>query len=211
MRFISLFFLLPALAQANWLTVSPTKFPLAAPPSRGSAVEIQDFEILHQYQESRTESDCQEARRQRYPTVEAFFGPATGLLTEVEYSRNKIFLGKVSTVAERVSHHWKEQYERPRPYDTDPTLSPCVQKPGGSKSYPSSHTMIANTVGCVLAEIYPNYAKEFRQAGKRAGQLRAITGVHHPSDVAASEKLAQNICDYLLSDSEFMEEVAEHR
>ena len=46
-----------------------------------------------------------------------------------------------------------------------------------------------------------------KKYGKYLGDIRFIVGVHHPSDVAAGQKLGQDICKRLLRNADFKEEI----
>jgi acid phosphatase (class A) len=192
---------------AAWTNIQPNEFRMAPPPKPGSDPYKKDFQELHRWEKERKDSQCDFAAAQRFPTLEAFYGSSTGLLTEKEYSKAEDLLERVFKFSDKISSFFKRQYRRERPYDADETLTPCIDKPGGSTSYPSGHATLAAVGACVLAEIYPDKADTLKKKGAYYGQLRFIVGVHHPSDVAAGQKLGADICSRLLSEEDFVQEM----
>lgn len=184
-------------ARGDFTQIPSSDFSLPNPPQAGSAAYRRDFELLHQWQKSRDPKVCALGQSQTSPTVEAFFGPTAGILTTDEYDRAEASLEKIFKFADRVAGYFKTKYHRTRPYDVDSSLTPCVTKPGGQKSYPSSHATLAAVGACALAKLYPAKAKKLADYGAYLGWLRAMVGVHHPSDVAAGQSLAKQICDRL--------------
>lgn len=194
-------------AKAEWQKIGSAEFEMAEPPAAGSAVYKSDFKTLKEVQETRTEDDCKLAKSQKWAKFPAMFGKNSEQLTDKEYEKAEALLVKVSAFAERVAGYFKGQYERERPYDVDADLKPCIDPPGGARSYPSSHAAVATADACVLAKMFPTKAKKLKEYGKYLGDLRYIVGVHHPSDVAAGQKLGEDICKRLLSESSFLAEM----
>lgn len=203
---IVIFLLTSASVFADWTKIPSTDFELSPPPKESSVKFKQDFVLLHKYQLERTQEQCALARSQQYPTYEGFF-ETSGLLTEEQYEAAKPFMKKVVRYSVRVANYFKNQYVRPRPYDVDKEIQPCVKKPGGQKSYPSSHAVAALASSCVLAEIFPQQTKQLEEYGHSLGVLRAVVGVHHPSDVSAGQKLAMDICNRLKTEDDFRKEL----
>jgi len=193
-------------AQADWTNIDPSSFAVQAAPTRGSAVDQQDFVTLYQEQASRSQADCDEATAESDPTFEAFFGTAAGIFTDAEYAQMSTLMSNTMTTADGVSGHFKDIYQRERPYKEDSGIQPCAPKPGGY-SYPSSHATMASTVACVLASVFPARQSQILARGKRIGDLRHIAGVHHPSDVVMGQALGQQICQSLLADSGYQSQL----
>lgn len=100
---------------------------------------------------------------------------------------------------------------RKRPYDTDPTLTVAIDKPGGSPSYPSGHTSAAIAAAVVLGYLMPGRAKEFMDVAMQATFARVYGGVHYPSDVAAGARLAATISLYMCGISDVRAGAQHHR
>lgn len=193
-------------ASADWTRIPSAEFELSPPPASGSRAYSRDFELLHEAQRRRTRGDCSVAESQRYPTFDVFFGRDARLLSRVEFNAARPLMTRVFRLTERVSEYFKVRYERPRPFNVDPTILPCAHKPAGARAYPSSHAALGAVGACVLAKLYPERAESMERYGSYIGDLRAISGVHHPSDVAAGRELAQQICRRILDDPGFMRE-----
>ncbi len=192
---------------ADWTKLGPSSFKMADPPEVGSEADEKDYEELHRLQENRTKGDCQEGREQLSHTFENFFGPESGQLTQKQFDRYEDLFARVFKLTSRIGGYFKDHYERPRPYIADETLKPCIPKPGASRSYPSTHAALGTVAGCLLAQALPVKAEKLQSHGKRIGDLRMIVGVHHPTDVKAGQKLGRQICERLMTDAEFTEEL----
>lgn len=194
-------------AFANWTELSEAEFVLADPPAAGSAEEKREFDDLLAAQKSRTRQDCLEGNLQTLPTFTPLFGPTAGILSAAEYEAARPVVRKVIALTQKIADVFKERYRRLRPYQTLKNLVPCLIHPGWNNSYPSGHAASGTVAACVLAKKFPHLAQNLVDHGRRIGQLRFLGGVHHPSDIAAGEDLALQICDRLLSDSEFVKEL----
>src|SRR5439155_2014270 len=86
----------------------------------------------------------------------------------------------------------KYAYNRPRPSETDPSLTTVLPNPS-SPSYPSEHAAAAGAASAVLAYLFPKDAQSFRDKAVMAGQSRLLAGVEYPSDVAAGLELGQAV------------------
>jgi membrane-associated phospholipid phosphatase len=86
----------------------------------------------------------------------------------------------------------KYVYNRPRPSETDPSLTAVVPNPA-SPSYPSEHAAAAGAASAVLAYLFPNDAQSFMDKAEMAGQSRLLAGVQYPSDVVAGLQLGQAV------------------
>lgn len=201
-----IFFILSVSSFANWTKTPSAEFSLPPPPEKGSETYKQDFSQLKKYQESRGEKECNLAAQQEHPTFFAFFGNSE-LLSDDERKASKDLVTKVMKLTERIAGYHKDKFRRPRPYDVDSSLEPCAKKPGGAKSYPSSHAASAAAAACVLGNILQDRKQELSDWGDYLGELRVIVGVHHPSDVNAGRSLGRAVCDYLENLTEFQKEM----
>jgi acid phosphatase (class A) len=191
---------------ADWTKISAKEFSMAPPPEEGSEDYDRDFRILFEEQSNRTEAQCELSAKQKFPSYKIFFKD-NQILTKEETDRAEELGKKVLKFAEHVSTHFKDKYRRERPYNENSKIHPCIEKPGGSKAYPSSHATEAWAGACMLSKIYPDRAGALIEYGRELGYLRVVVGVHHPSDVEAGQQLAQDICDRLMQESDFKKEI----
>jgi acid phosphatase (class A) len=190
----------------HWSKISSKSLDIAPPPVVGSLEFQQDFEKLFFYQQTRTEEQCAFARTQPHPEFDEMF-LHTGPLTEEEALRAKPIVNRVMKLSERIASYHKKKYARVRPFNVEPSLKPCTFRPTGNTAYPSSHASSATAGACVLAYLYPAKSQAIIDYGQYLGELRVITGVHHPSDVQAGQDLAKNLCENLLSNDEFLSDL----
>ncbi len=196
--------------RAAWQKIASKEFTLPAPPVENSKAYKRDFKILHEQQAARSDADCQLANSQLHAKFSLFFGTESKQLTEDEYAQVEALMTKVNSFTERVTGYFKGLHQRSRPYDVDTQLEPCIPKPGGSRSYPSSHAAIATADACLLAKIFPKKAKKLKAYGTYLGNLRYVVGVHHPSDVTAGQTLGDAICKRLWDESSFQDALNSH-
>ncbi|MBO9666078.1 MAG: phosphatase PAP2 family protein [Bdellovibrio sp.] len=198
----SLLLILPLASQANWAQLSARDFSLQDPPVAGSSVEKAEVNTMFDLQNRRSEEECAMAEKQENPTFGNFYRNS-GLITPEEFAKIQNPLMKASDLSGKIAEEFKDQYDRPRPFRTYSRLRPCIQPPGGNKSYPSVHATISMTDACLMATIFPDRAQQILAYGDRLGTLRTVVGVHYPSDVAAGKLLADQICKALLADPSF--------
>ncbi|HEY7159906.1 MAG TPA: phosphatase PAP2 family protein [Acidobacteriota bacterium] len=86
----------------------------------------------------------------------------------------------------------KDQYNRRRPSQMDPTLATLVASPG-TPSYPCEHTVAAAAAATVLAYFFPEKADSILALAKQAAQSRIYAGVQYPSDVSEGWKLGEKV------------------
>ncbi len=192
---------------ADWTSIDPAEFQMADPPKPGSELHKEDFLEIHRLQDGRKKSECALAATQIAPTFKAFYASYASPLTNKEYAKAKPLLKRVFKLSERITSFFKEKFQRQRPFNVDPTITPCVVRPKGAKSYPSSHAALAAVGACILSKLYPSKSVELLQYGTYLGDLRVIVGVHHPSDVRAGQTLGIEICERLLSEDDFLDEI----
>ena len=196
--------------RAAWQTISASDFSVPPPPAPGSPDDVQDFQTLLSLQASRTPQQCALATAMKRPDYATLYGPS-GILTPSELTSVQPFLDEVSQKVSAVTSVFKKEYARPRPYDENSQIQPCADKPGGATAYPSGHATEGAVDACVLGQIFPDRAAKLADWGQYVGELRVISGVHHPSDVAAGQALAASICSWLQEQGDFNAEVAKLR
>ena len=66
-------------------------------------------------------------------------------------------------------------YNRPRPSETDSTLTTVLPTPR-SPSYPSEHAVTAGAAAAVLSHFFPDEAASFQAMAEEAAQSRVLAG-----------------------------------
>ena len=170
-------------------------------PADGSATDIEDMNAVRRWQTERTEAQCAAANAQSNATYDEFFGAVSPFASPAAGEVGKI-LDKVRTDAGSIVYVQKEQYKRPRPFQRDPALNPCLGRESGY-SYPSGHAATARVFGLILAELVPADSGKFMAYADQAALNRVIGGVHHPSDIEAGKKLGDAIYKALKKNNNF--------
>ncbi len=157
-------------------------------PEKGSALERKDYDVLKKFQETRTKEECAEAQAEANSSLISFFASSEGPLSKDELKAVTPFLLKTIAVTGANVLVAKKIYKRPRPYDYFEDLSPCVKRET-SYAYPSGHAATAFALGHALVKRFPERADAIFARAKNIAWNRVLGGVHHPSDLEASERL----------------------
>jgi len=163
---------------------------LPAPPEAGSLAAQADLEAVRMAQTWRTPDQVVWALK-----VDAAdpFAPAEVLgdwFRKESLPLCAQFLQDVDNDLAGVTSRAKALHQRPRPFQVDPTLQPCVPKPH-SYSYPSGHSSHAFTRALVLAEVFPEKTDALVAWAHRVAWGRILGGVHFPTDDVGGRLLAE--------------------
>ena len=199
--------LLAGPAAASWQDIPSTDFPIATPPAPGSRESAQDYEQLLKLQAERKPEQCSTAAAQAEHDFQSLFG-ASSILSKAEADAVAPFVNAASKFLSKVSRYHKKKFGRPRPYNVDARVQPCIEKPSGATAYPSTHAAAGVFDACILGRLFPDRVNILASHGRGAGDLRVIAGVHHPSDVVAGQELGARICARLLKEGDFLAELA---
>lgn len=224
---IILVFLLPGVSYAKgaaWESLTAEDFQgvITDFPELGTKESDADYQALIEFQQNRNPEECQFGSYLKWPSYEAMFSQSkpdylddsqlpirfSVLLDENEVEKTKDLMKKVLKISTRITTYYKDFYKRDRPSRVEKKLEPCVEVPPGATSYPSSHTAKGAVVGCLLAKKFAHNgdekrAKEILAYGEYMGDLRAVVGVHHPTDVAAGKAIGYALCEKLMEDADF--------
>jgi acid phosphatase (class A) len=177
---------------------------LSSPPKPGSVADQNDTKTLLNYQKTRTKEQCVFANSHTLPSALSLFGPRNGVLTKDEFLKVKNLVSQMISISEKVSNPFKKHYARARPFNRGLGIEPCISRPGGQTSYPSSHAMMGLLSALALAEVFPVKKEMIIKYGYQIGLNRVLGGVHHPSDVNAGQALAQQVWMQISEQSEFI-------
>lgn len=171
------------------------------PPPPGSAADRADLAEVLRWQEVRTPAQCQAAWLQADANYDSFFGEISPFGAPAPAAVEKIFK-KVRLDTGSIDLVFKRKYQRPRPFDRDSAVTPCLDREGGY-SYPSGHSTVAKVFALMLAELRPAQADRYNAYADQAALNRVIGGVHHPSDIEAGKRLGAAVFQALKSSPEF--------
>jgi acid phosphatase (class A) len=102
----------------------------------------------------------------------------------------------------------KPVFARPRPYKTDPTLRPVCGLTDLPNSYPSGHALTGYLEALTLAELVPSKRTEIMARADDFAHNRLVCGVHYPSDIEASRRVAYVVFGYMLATPRFQRDLA---
>jgi membrane-associated phospholipid phosphatase len=203
---LTTFFTLGADPATQPAYLAPDNFDFKAllgdPPEDGSPTQTQEVETLLQLQASRTPEQVQRCQDEVNATAFIFADVLGPEFNAKDLPVTAALMKQVLQQTKVVSGAAKAQWNRKRPYVTDPRIKPCVELEK-TPSFPSGHATRGMVWGLILAEIYPEHRDALVARGREFGDDRFMAGIHYPSDVAAGQKLGAEIAKRLLADPEF--------
>jgi acid phosphatase (class A) len=134
------------------------------------------------------------------PAVGPFFQP--GKLPETE-----LFFKRVSLDANHFLDIGKTNWQRPRPFRVDPTLTP--PNPAKGYSYPSGHAAFGTLNALILAELLPQKRDALLALGRDMGWHRVMLADHYPSDIYAGRVVGLAVFRELSASTDFQHDLAE--
>lgn len=180
---------------------------LPPPPAPGSPAALADLLAVQQVQAWRTPEQVQLAQAVETGTLWDYRCVVGPWLQEAQLPVCAAFFKKVQQDTWAASQKTKAMYQRPRPFQLDPTLEPCVKRPT-SGSYPSGHSLQLYVWAGILEDLVPEQAQALqREAGRRCW-ARVLGGVHYPSDLTASKVMAQALLKVFRASKDYQEGLA---
>ena len=183
--------LLPPTDPAAGLQLDPDSFRavIGKPPAPASPEERDDLAILRWNQRTRTPEGVLHSWRflnRNLSLFDAAFGANLQDTSPALYKGLPAFLSRADTLKNQL----KQAIARPRPFLSHRDLQPCLPLESGW-SYPSGHATWFATASLLLADLVPERRERLLLVGRQGGYVRAYCGVHYPSDVLASQRLAE--------------------
>jgi acid phosphatase (class A) len=185
---------------------------ISNPPAQGSPQQKEEFAELHLIESARTPQEVAAAKADEaeedlflYKTVlGAGFNPdalpvTADLGTHVKNEQS------VAGAA------LKAIFQRVRPYNADKSLHPVCAVTDAPNSYPSGHALTGYLEGLTLAEIVPEKRIEILARADNYAGNRLVCGVHYPSDIEASRRVAYVVFGYMLATPNFQHDLAAAR
>jgi hypothetical protein len=134
-------------------------------------------------------------------SFDAYFEGALSFTRATHPSTHLLLLGAMRA-AEFAAMHYKNRFQRPRPWQLWPELMPPVAVPGHA-SFPSGHATQAYTVARVLqtvaAAVVPAVDDITTRLAQRIARGREVLGLHYPSDTQAGQILADEVAATFLA------------
>ena len=183
---------------------------LPPPPALDSAWQQQEMGVLATLQKERTPAMEAFAQADAERSVFRFADVVGEHFTAEELPVAAAFFKAVKENADELLGQAKKHWDRPRPYATNPAITPCVPRPGNA-SYPSGHSTFATVMSIVLANMVPEKQVAIYERAERYRLNREIGGVHYPSDVEAGRLSGTVIAAFLFQSPAFLADYAKAR
>ena len=185
---------------------------LHEPPAVGSPANNAELALLHRVEDSRTPKEIELAKSDDAEEDMFVFKTVLGPGFTAEALPITAALGThVKNEQSVAGGELKHYFQRPRPFQTDPTLHPvCPAKPT-QDSYPSGHALVGYLEALTLIELLPEKRAEILARADEYAHSRVVCGVHYPSDTEASRAAAYTIFGFMLATPKFQQDLAAAR
>lgn len=181
---------------------------LAAPPAQGSPVVTEELSLLHTIESTRTPAQAAAAKADDVEedifSFRTVFGP-------------NFNAGQLPLTAALSTHVHGEEgaagadlklaFARPRPYQLDKSLHPICKLTEVPNSYPSGHSLSGYLLAFTLAEMLPEKKAEIFARADDYAHNRLVCGVHYPSDLEASRRVAYAVFGLMMSSPKFTQDL----
>ena len=104
--------------------------------------------------------------------------------------------------------HFKNKFNRIRPFEAYPELDVLGSKTNKTRSYPSGHACQSVIIARYVAGKEPKAERELMKAAYECGYGRVIAGFHYPSDFVTGNLLGEKMY-VMMSKADFGAEMAE--
>ncbi|MBY0373870.1 MAG: phosphatase PAP2 family protein, partial [Bryobacteraceae bacterium] len=92
----------------------------------------------------------------------------------------------------------KYRYNRKRPTELDPSITPKVAVPA-YPSYPSDYAAASAAAAAVLAYFLPNESASLQSLAEEAGRSRLLAGVELPTDYFAGLEIGRRVAEQVIA------------
>jgi acid phosphatase (class A) len=186
--------------------VSALAASVPAPPPYDSPADQKELGDMLIEQAMRPQESCVRATGEIKVSLENFYGPGYGFLDRNGVARFNPLFAAIQEDVTKVVHTVKKLYNRPRPYEENPQIRPCLAKEKSS-SYPSEHAAVAEVFAKTLELILPRLTQQLEFRAEQIDQDRVVSGLHRLSDVQAGRTLGDQIFASLRKNPDFNAQV----
>lgn len=202
----------PTTAERNpAVQVNATIF-LAPPPQANGTLELAERAIVRgPWSDARRAQALEDNAIDPFAAFDSVLGPE---FNAAALPATAALLDRAGRAAGFAGEPVKFLYQRPRPFVTDSTITPCIPdepRLRASFSYPSGHAALGFAWALVLAELVPSRADAIIERGRDFTWSRVVCGLHYPSDVEAGRTIAAAAIARLHADPDFQRELAAAR
>lgn len=184
---------------------------LPPPPAADSPATKVELDQIFALQKSRTPEQAARCAQIETETIWLFGSEVVGpWFTEANLPKTAAFFAQVREDFIVVNRTAKELYPRKRPSFVDERIKPCVECKD-TPAYPSGHGIQSSLWAVLLGQIFPDQANAFILRAATTRNYKALSGVHYPSDLAASQAVGEALGKALLKVPAVQAAIAELR
>jgi acid phosphatase (class A) len=184
---------------------------LPPPPLSGTLEQSNDLAAVRLVHDAAPSNEVAIAQKEdRNPTVFSFMPAAGPFFQAGNLPETDEFFKRVSRDANHFLNIGKTNWQRPRPFQADPSLTPA--SPASGYSYPSGHAAFGTLNALILAEIFTNSPDQhdaILKLGRDMGWHRVMLADHYPSDVFAGRVVGLAVFRELSASPDFQHDLAE--
>jgi len=182
------------------------------PPAQDSATVKVELAELHGIEQGRTAEQVARAQAdEKDETIFAFRTVLGDQFTAENLPLTAALSSHVHGEEPAAGDPLKAAFQRPRPYQLDPTLHPVCAMTDKPNSNPSGHALSGYLLALTLAQMVPEKSQEILARADDYAHNRLVCGVHYPSDLAASRQIAYAVFGYMMATPRFQIDLAAAR
>ena len=180
-----------------------------APPAVDSAANKAELAELHRIEQARTPEQVAAAKRDEDEEDMFAFKTVLGADFNPEALPLTAALGEhVKNEQSVAGTQLKMVFPRARPYNADKTLHPVCAVTDAVNSYPSGHALTGYLEAFTLVEMVPEKRAAILERADEYAHNRLVCGVHYPSDIEESRRVALLIFGYMMASPKFHQDLA---
>jgi acid phosphatase (class A) len=180
-----------------------------APPAVDSAANKAELAELHRIEQARTPEQVAAAKRDEDEEDMFAFKTVLGADFNPEALPLTAALGEhVKNEQSVAGAQLKAVFPRVRPYNADKTLHPVCAVTDAVNSYPSGHALTGYLEAFTLVEMAPEKRGAILERADEYAHNRLVCGVHYPSDIEESRRVALLLFGYMMASPKFQHDLA---
>ncbi len=209
--------------KTHYATKPLHKFPSFELPANSSKRTRAELDYMLELQRTRTEEEMAWTLK----LANIYYNPTVVNPEEKQFAANRdnlFYVGRslgswyrredlplTSELLSKVLHdatvyivEFKLRYNRPRPYELEPSLKVAQQMQPPHGAFPSGHSFGSYVNAELVARLAPDRKEELLDAAHEFAWSRELLGVHYPSDSEAGRILAEDFVRSLFDNKLFV-------